>query len=222
MHNKAVNTDAQGRPLAALTPILGRGLLLRYAARKAHFMAQLLRILSLLFGLAASGCVAIYSEPPKDSSRARLRVAQADQGGSTSVRELPNSCRPPANSDTGFKKIATLQGHYTQVQSELRQSLGMPDQPTRTGDFTEVYIPANRPFHLDLFRSENNAYEVVRYRETYCAVGLTFEPQPGADYEVVFRRGPGGCLLSIDKLSFVEGAVSRTRVSATAISSYCK
>jgi hypothetical protein len=27
--NKAVNTDAQGRPLAALTPILGRGLLLR-------------------------------------------------------------------------------------------------------------------------------------------------------------------------------------------------
>jgi hypothetical protein len=28
-YNKAVNTDAQGRPLAALTPILGRGLLLR-------------------------------------------------------------------------------------------------------------------------------------------------------------------------------------------------
>jgi hypothetical protein len=27
--NKAVNADAQGRPLAALTPILGRGLLLR-------------------------------------------------------------------------------------------------------------------------------------------------------------------------------------------------
>jgi hypothetical protein len=32
LHNKAVNTDAQGRPLAALTPILGRGLLLRYAS----------------------------------------------------------------------------------------------------------------------------------------------------------------------------------------------
>jgi hypothetical protein len=29
LHNKAVNTDAQGRPLAALTPILGRVLLLR-------------------------------------------------------------------------------------------------------------------------------------------------------------------------------------------------
>jgi hypothetical protein len=27
--NKAVNTDAQGRPLAALAPVLGRGLLLR-------------------------------------------------------------------------------------------------------------------------------------------------------------------------------------------------
>jgi hypothetical protein len=27
--NKAVNTDAQGRPLAALAPSLGRGLLLR-------------------------------------------------------------------------------------------------------------------------------------------------------------------------------------------------
>jgi hypothetical protein len=29
MANKAVNTDAQGRPLAALAPVLGRGLLLR-------------------------------------------------------------------------------------------------------------------------------------------------------------------------------------------------
>jgi hypothetical protein len=29
LHNKAVNTDAQGRPLAALAPILGRGLLPR-------------------------------------------------------------------------------------------------------------------------------------------------------------------------------------------------
>jgi hypothetical protein len=29
LHNKAVNTDAQGRPLAALAPVLGRGLLLR-------------------------------------------------------------------------------------------------------------------------------------------------------------------------------------------------
>jgi hypothetical protein len=29
MHNKAVNTDAQGRPLASLAPVLGRGLLLR-------------------------------------------------------------------------------------------------------------------------------------------------------------------------------------------------
>jgi hypothetical protein len=29
MSNKAVNTDAQGRPLAALAPLLGRGLLLR-------------------------------------------------------------------------------------------------------------------------------------------------------------------------------------------------
>jgi hypothetical protein len=28
-YNKAVNTDAQGRPLAALAPVLGRGLLLR-------------------------------------------------------------------------------------------------------------------------------------------------------------------------------------------------
>jgi len=30
--NKAVNADAQGRPLATLAPVLGRGLLLRYAA----------------------------------------------------------------------------------------------------------------------------------------------------------------------------------------------
>jgi hypothetical protein len=29
LHNKAVNTDAQGRPLASLAPVLGRGLLLR-------------------------------------------------------------------------------------------------------------------------------------------------------------------------------------------------
>jgi hypothetical protein len=29
LHNKAVNTDAQGRPLAALAPVLGRGLLPR-------------------------------------------------------------------------------------------------------------------------------------------------------------------------------------------------
>ncbi len=29
MHNKAVNADAQGRPLAPLAPVLGRGLLLR-------------------------------------------------------------------------------------------------------------------------------------------------------------------------------------------------
>jgi hypothetical protein len=29
MHNKAVNTDAQGRPRAARAPVLGRGLLLR-------------------------------------------------------------------------------------------------------------------------------------------------------------------------------------------------
>jgi hypothetical protein len=29
MPNKAVNADAQGRPLATLAPVLGRGLLLR-------------------------------------------------------------------------------------------------------------------------------------------------------------------------------------------------
>jgi hypothetical protein len=29
LHNKPVNTDAQGRPLAALAPVLGRGLLSR-------------------------------------------------------------------------------------------------------------------------------------------------------------------------------------------------
>jgi hypothetical protein len=29
LHNKAVNTDAQGRPLATLAPVLGRGLLPR-------------------------------------------------------------------------------------------------------------------------------------------------------------------------------------------------
>ena len=34
MHNKAVNTDAQGRLRATRAPILGRGLLLRYAARR--------------------------------------------------------------------------------------------------------------------------------------------------------------------------------------------
>jgi hypothetical protein len=39
MHNKAVNTDAQGRPLAALTPILGRGLLLRYTSAAISFRA---------------------------------------------------------------------------------------------------------------------------------------------------------------------------------------
>jgi hypothetical protein len=32
LHNKAVNTDAQGRPLATLAPVLGRGLLPRYAS----------------------------------------------------------------------------------------------------------------------------------------------------------------------------------------------
>jgi hypothetical protein len=32
-HNKAVNTDAQGRPLPSVAPVLGRGLLLRYASR---------------------------------------------------------------------------------------------------------------------------------------------------------------------------------------------
>jgi hypothetical protein len=36
LHNKAVNTDAQGRPLAALAPVLGRGLLPRYASRSSR------------------------------------------------------------------------------------------------------------------------------------------------------------------------------------------
>jgi hypothetical protein len=37
--NKAVNIDAQGRPLATLATVLGRGLLLRYTSAGISFRA---------------------------------------------------------------------------------------------------------------------------------------------------------------------------------------
>lgn len=181
-------------------------------------------VTSLLVALLLSSCAAPYREPPATAPTARLRVMQLERGAQTAVRQLHGACVPADDAAPEPHKIAMLAGRAAQVQPHLRKSLEMPGAPPDEGDFTEVRVAAERPFHLRVTRSEGlTGVDLYRVQETLCTVAVSFTPAKGADYEAALSRRPGGCLLTLTKLSQDDGGkVSRTSVPTTRIEQACR
>lgn len=188
--------------------------------KKTHrFAAAVQPLATFALAAALAGCAASYEPPPAGARQtARVRVAQAQQGAQLMAMELPGACRPNLTWNTGYRHIATLAGSNIMLAPHRRAVLGMPDPRHPEGSFTEFVVPADRPFHLGTYFEAS----VTTRSVTSCTVAVTFQPEPGADYEAVLTTTFNGCVLTLSRLTSQQGTVTRNPVQATPISERCQ
>lgn len=174
--------------------------------------------LPLLLALAISGCASSY-EPPAPSSKniARVRVAQSMQGAQLLAMELPGACLPNMSMNTGYRHIATLAGSQVTLAPHRRAILGIPDPQQPEGSYSEFYVATDKPFHLGTYFESSVTMRAVTSR----TVAVTFQPQPGADYEAVLTPMANRCNLVINKLSVSDKVVTRAPVEGQQIGARC-
>jgi hypothetical protein len=160
-----------------------------------------------------SACQSAYVEPPAGERTARLRILQIG-GDNTVIQKLKAAClttdKNARNFGDHYEKIARFSG--VSDASDQRR-LNMPDAPAAPVKFTEVVVDATQPFLL--------GYDATRFVSGYpqsmvytCVMGVSFKPEPGADYEaVVSRASDTQCRLDLRRLVPRQGAVAREAVA---------
>lgn len=141
--------------------------------------------------------------PPSTQAKdaARLRVIDRHQTAKTQVVELTKSCfgwLGDAETHDWKKNIASLGGYI--LGANLRAKLGIIDPPSDNASYTEILVQSGKEFNLG----------AIRYaRDETCRDGISFIPEPGADYEAVMESY---CELSLKKLILNEGKITRVPV----------
>lgn len=180
------------------------------------------RIAVIAASLAMIGCATNYVAP-KEGPTASLRiVASTIWGGNVNLMHVPEAgiCgwdRIPTY--VNVKRIGSLSGI---ALNHGRQKLSLPgSEGLRDRDYTEIRIPAGKPFGFDI-----NAHEIGHAGASSapgtvtiiggprCNTTMEFTPENGKIYEALFAtvpaENPTGCVISVAEIvSGARGTVER-------------
>jgi hypothetical protein len=169
----------------------------------------------LIVAALACGCASSYEAPPSNSpSTARVRVVQQARGVQLLAMHLPGACLPNLSANTGYNHIATLEGSQLTTAPHRRASLGMPDPRRPAGSYSEFVVRSGAPFHFGAYFEASLTPGPLESKLRSCLVAVSFEPQQGKDYEIVFRPEPDTCVLSVNRLEVSNGQTTREPVTA--------
>lgn len=176
---------------------------------------------AMMVVVVAAGCSTrlknVAVSEPQDGERVRVRVAIVSPGTYRRVRAYPNaSCyswRNPGNgnvvnNNSGFEKTFK------------RRKIGIPDTEfSRNRDLIsgEFYARANEPIVFSHARMSDTSIDYSAYGQTItnfkngCSSALTFTPEGGHDYELVF---PGNCGFFLNQLDMIDGHLVQKRLTA--------
>jgi hypothetical protein len=122
--------------------------------------------------LALAGCAAPSYEEPLDGPRARARFSTDTTNQAVLQQYGDNACR------AGESEVTRLRGGVPGVSDAVR----------------ELYVVAGKPFYgLFIGSDQRTASRDAAFGQTttlleQCGVPFSFTFEPGADYEVAFRR----------------------------------
>jgi len=189
---------------------------------------MIVRIVVIAASLAMAGCASSYI-PPKEGPTASIRiVASTIWGGNVNVMHVPETGICGWNGVPTYvnvKRIGSLNGI---ALDHGRRKLSLPgSEGLRDRDYTEIVIPAGRPFAFDISGHE------VGHAGTYSAPGTItivggprcnttaeFTPENGRIYEAIFAtvpfENPTGCVISVTEIVAGAGGAVERRPEKTA------
>ncbi len=180
------------------------------------------RIAVIAASLALVGCASNYVVPTEGPTASMRFVASTIWGGNVDVMHVPETGICGWNGAPTFvnvRRIGTLNGI---ALDHRRQKLSLPgSEGLRDRDYTEITIPAGRPFAFDISGHELGHPGTYSAPGTITIVGgprcnttAEFTPENGRIYEAIFAtmpfENPTGCVISITEIvSGAGGAVER-------------
>ena len=162
--------------------------------------------------LVLAGCASNYVVPKEGPTASMRFVSSTIWGGNVNVMHVPDAgvCgwdRVPTF--VNVKRIGTLNGI---ALSHGRQRLSLPgSEGLRDRDYTEITIPAGKPFAFDVNGHEighpgasTTPGTVTIIGGPRCNATMEFTPEKGKMYEAVFATvpfdNPTGCAISVSEI----------------------
>lgn len=170
-------------------------------------------IYMVVFMTLLSGCSALRSnvalEQPKEGPRARVRVITPSVFNEyRGVRAYPNQACIADNKAPGNGNVVGTQFGFE--KSLTGQKLGMPESASSVkedNNQAEVFVAANQPITFKYLKPDSASVTVIAgFKSTVrlpgCIAAVSFIPEAGADYELVFGDDSSkGCGYSSTRLS---------------------
>jgi hypothetical protein len=157
---------------------------------------------ALLFPLclAIAGCAAAYKPVIEGGPTARARVMSTHSIHGVQATVLQKGCLPTNNvafeMGDGRLGYVNLKHPAIALMKAESTSIGMKGGPPAPAVYREVAIPAGKPFPVGFYGLGGGQQ---------CFTGLTFTPEAGRDYEVIFSdsgMSVGGCAASVRRLVY--------------------
>ena len=137
-------------------------------------------LIMLVITAFTTGCVT-YAPEPTEGPRAKMRFKSYASGWNVIIKSHSTSkCE-------GSERVAILSGI---ALKHNRQTMGMPlGEGLTEKEFTEVYIPANKPYIFTMGEHHGSVYTGYHH----CDITMTFTPQENHMYETVYAHDEGKC-----------------------------
>lgn len=186
------------------------------------------RIAVVVASIAMAGCATNYVAPKEGPTASMRIVASTIWGGNVNVMHVPDAgvCgwdRIPTF--VNVKRIGSLSGI---ALNHGRQKLSLPgSEGINERDYTEVTIPAGKPFAFDIDAHEIGHVGTYSAPGTVtivggpkCNVTMEFNPENGKIYEAIYAtvppENPTGCVISVSEIVAGEGAPVERRPEKSA------
>jgi hypothetical protein len=176
------------------------------------YVSMIKKIAVIAASLAMIGCASSYI-PPKEGPTASIRiVASTIWGGNVNVMHVPEAGVCGWNGVPTYvnvKRIGSLNGI---ALDHGRRKLSLPgSEGLRDRDYTEIVIPAGRPFAFDISGHEVGHAGTSSAPGTVTIIGgprcnatMEFTPGNGKIYEAIFAtvpfENPTGCVISVSEI----------------------